>query len=508
MSLLQSAPLLGLLASAVACAGNTTRPVPLPQGAVEAEQARQRELALTDVEHHQARLDSIAYPLLARATNLCPSAVAFRLGMRVATVHEYEGAWREAAASALGLGDTLTVLGLVREGPAGDAGLRQGDRLLSVNGSDLPLGAGAARAFGTTVAALREVGEDRVTIGYRRGSGTGAVTVGLVPGCDYGTHVMVGGELNAYADGRNIFVTSTMMRFTGDDELRVVVAHELAHNARGHIGLRQRSALLRVPASPGITTGGYLTSEAAKSSGPTFTLETEREADYLALYALANAGFPLDPAPRFWRHVAQADPEGIGMAATHPTPAERFLRMEQAIAEIERKRAAGAPLVPTLAAAVSPKAERPAATASVPAAPTRPAPAPTPSEPAPAPSARTVPADSGESAGPPAGRVRTAAELELDQGMRESLRDVLRLRIAHAYEEAEPGLLVVTLEPEAFSVSSTEYNLKQLYLAYDRATLWPATVTLELWQRGRVIGRFTRAGLLLETEAPAAPTPR
>ncbi|HYC33829.1 MAG TPA: hypothetical protein VEB59_16180, partial [Gemmatimonadales bacterium] len=77
-------------------------------------------------------------------------------------------------------------------------------------------------------------------------------------------------------------------------------------------------------------------------------------------------------------------------------------------------------------------------------------------------------------------------------------RDAARLGIAEAFEEVEPGLLVVALSPEAFTLTSTEYNLKRLYLAYDRATLWPATVSLELWQAGRVVGRYTRAGLLME----------
>jgi hypothetical protein len=94
--------------------------------------------------------------------------------------------------------------------------------------------------------------------------------------------------------------------------------------------------------------------------------------------------------------------------------------------------------------------------------------------------------------------VRTVAELQIDQGMRETMRDASRLGIADAFEEVEPGLLVVALSPEAFALSSTEYNLKRLYLAYDRATLWPETVSLELWQRGKAIGRYSRAGLLME----------
>ena len=456
-----------------ACGGSRAAPLPASGGA--GEQVRQRELALADVEHHQARLDSVSFPLLARATALCPAAVGYRLGMRVATIHEYEEPWR-AAAAALRLSDTLAVLGLVRDGPAGDAGLRPGDRLLEVDGRPVPVGAGAAAAFAAAVGEARLTG-GRLTVAYRRNGERHEAGVVLVPGCDYGTHVVVGGELNAYADGRNILVTSTLMRFTDDAELRVVAAHELAHNALGHIGMRRRSAMAGLPPSPGVTLGGYLTSDELPDAAPAFSPGVERQADEVALHALALAGFPLDAAPRFWRHVAQA--EGIGLAATHPTPAERFVRMEQTIAEIERRRAAGLPLLAT-----PPAAE--------PAAPTAPS--------------TSSPAAGRDEPPPPAGRVRSVAELQLEQGLRETLRDVLRLGIAEAYEEVDPGLLVVALARDAFQVSSAEYNLKRLYLAYDRATLWPEAVSLELWQRGRAIGRYTREGLLLEPEAaPPAP---
>ena len=483
-----------LLAGAYGCGTAATRSTPLPQGMVEAEQARQRELALADVEHHQGRLDSIAFPLMARATSLCPGAAASRIGMLVATVYDYDEPWREAARTAFTLGDTMAVLSLVKEGPAGDAGLRSGDRLLTVNGREIPVGAGASAAFASALAQVRRAGTDQMVIGYRRAGEKAEVTVGLVPGCDYGTLVIVGGELNAYADGRNILVTSTMMRFAGDDELRVIVAHELAHNARGHIGARQRSALVRLPPSPGISTGGYLTSEALKNAGPSFSPDAEREADYVGLYALAIAGYPLDPAPHVWRHVAQADPEGIGIAGTHPTPAERFVRMEQAIAEIERKRATGAPLTP----------DGPLASA-------RPAPMPAPVESAPPSRATAEPelppqaseASPGLSEPPISGKTRTTAELQIDRGLRETLSDVTRLGIAEAYEEAEPGLLVLVLSPNAFGMSSTEYNLQRLYLAYDHATLYPEIVAIELWQGGRAIGRYTRAGMILQSESPA-----
>src|SRR5688572_16154524 len=77
-----------------ACVGATTQLPPLPPEAVEAEQEKQRELAIEDNERQQARLDSIAYPILAQSTSLCPTGRGPLLGLRLATIHNYEREWQ------------------------------------------------------------------------------------------------------------------------------------------------------------------------------------------------------------------------------------------------------------------------------------------------------------------------------------------------------------------------------------------------------------------------------
>ena len=52
-------------------------------------------------------------------------------------------------------------------------------------------------------------------------------------------------------------------------------------------------------------------------------------------------------AASFWRRLAVAHPQGIHLAgATHPSTAKRFLAIEKAAEEVDRKRAGNAPLVP------------------------------------------------------------------------------------------------------------------------------------------------------------------
>ena len=190
---------------------------------------------------------------------------------------------------------------------------------------------------------------------YRRAGTVRNATIDLEATCGYDAVVVIDGALNAYADGSTVVVTSTMMRFADDHELAVIVAHELAHNAMGHIDAKRSNAILGAVlgalgdvalAAGGVNTGGAYTQQGAQAGAQAHSPDCEREADYLGLYAMALAGLRLDDAPTFWRHMAQADPSSIGLAYSHPTTAERFVRMREIIEEIRRKRDAGQPLRP------------------------------------------------------------------------------------------------------------------------------------------------------------------
>ncbi|MFL5562034.1 MAG: M48 family metalloprotease [Gemmatimonadaceae bacterium] len=72
----------------------------------------------------------------------------------------------------------------------------------------------------------------------------------------------------------------------------------------------------------------------------------EREADCVGMYILARAGRPYADAPNFWRRMGQESPGSIKYASTHPASAERFIRLDKPVAEIQAKVASGAPLLP------------------------------------------------------------------------------------------------------------------------------------------------------------------
>lgn len=347
--------LLLLIALTTGCATTSTKRIALDPVAVAAEEARQRQLVLADAMSQQRRLTNVAYPIVRAATTLCQDDVGRRSGMIVGNVWEYEGEWREAAAQ-VGLGDGLSVLAVAETSAAGRAGLRPGDQLLEVNRRPITPGRDAIDDYAGLVNEAVERGDRSYTVGFSREGERFEVVLELEEVCNYPVLVYSDPEPQALADGRRIFVSSGLMRFVDDKELSVVVSHEVAHNAMKHIGARRKNAILgavlgaildvAVGVESGYSTGGTYAIRGAEIGAGAFSQDFEIEADYVGMYALALAGLPLDDAPSVWRHMALANPKTIGFARTHPTTAERFLRLQIAADEIALKDQQGLALLP------------------------------------------------------------------------------------------------------------------------------------------------------------------
>ncbi|HZI73853.1 MAG TPA: M48 family metallopeptidase [Gemmatimonadales bacterium] len=446
-----------LLFSLGACAGNGTRPAPSARDAfAQEEETRQQGLALRENERQQSRLDDIAYPILSGGTPLCPGARARHLGARLATIQSYRRDLQPAATQGLELGDTLTVLSVTYGGPAGDGGLRPGDRIIAADQTPITPGAGAVDQFTTMVLADRRKSPE-VSIALMRDGEPGHATVRLDEVCDYGSEVVESGDLNAFSDGKTISLTSAMMRILSNDEIGALFAHEFGHAARGHVKARQ--------------------------STPTtvFSPNQEREADYVALYAMALAELPLGAAPGLWRHMAQADPRRTGFAGRHPITPERFERIQQVMAEIQEKRAAKVALLPTPPTAVIARSGNPLTQQIE----VRPIP----------PGGMRGPEGEEYAPGGSAGRDDTTRGVDAGPEVQEAIRNLVRLGISRKVQEVRPGLLRVTVGDSFDDQSAVGFQLRLLYTPY--AESYGDNTTFEL-VRGRVkIGEYTKDGLTL-----------
>lgn len=174
--------------------------------------------------------------------------------------------------------------------------------------------------------------------------------------CQFGFKIEESGELNAYADGNYIVVSTAMIDFTNDDELAVVISHEYAHNIMGHVATQTQNAAVggilgtiadQLANSQGFNTGGALGQYAQGYAVQRYSVGFEQEADYVGLYVMERAGYDINKAPGLWRKMSQADARGISMTTTHPSNSARYVALSQTIAEIQQKKAAKQPLVPS-----------------------------------------------------------------------------------------------------------------------------------------------------------------
>jgi predicted Zn-dependent protease len=174
--------------------------------------------------------------------------------------------------------------------------------------------------------------------------------------CLFDINIPERGNLNAFADGKNIYITPSMVDFLGDDnELAVVLGHEYAHNIMQHVGSMQQNAMVggiagllldSLAKSQGMNTGNTFSKLGANVAAMQYSQDFEREADYVGLYIVAVAGYDIGKGPGIWRRMSIMYPENIYSAQTHPANAERFVAMNKTIKEIQNKQANKLPLIP------------------------------------------------------------------------------------------------------------------------------------------------------------------
>lgn len=352
--------LISLLAGGIlaGCGPTLRRAIPAPS-AVEAERAVQQAHAFSTLMTQFDRLLGVSYRVLTTGVDICPDrqpffnlvlhdAESYRKQLQPDWLSWVSGGtdMSRAAIEHYQLGSGVRVR-YVQPGSQAASLLRPGDEILAIDHLTAREGAMALMAY------LGRPNGDTprtVTIRAARAGQEFDVRLTSVPACHYSVALQTDDVVNAYADGRKITVTTGMLRFaTSDDELAIIIGHEIGHNAYAHI--RKRVANTAI---------GYLVDTAANLSGiNTFTLfmtigslmysqEFESEADYTGLYLAARAGFDINQAVPFWRRMADANPDRIEarLWASHPASPERSAALQAAIAEIEGKKQKGYALLP------------------------------------------------------------------------------------------------------------------------------------------------------------------
>jgi membrane-associated protease RseP (regulator of RpoE activity) len=325
------------------CAAPTTQRVSVTNKQTADEARKQLEIFAEDYVGELKRARKVHWELATKAVALCPRKAA-NLGAEFST--KPKGDLGVAMQHLYGVGDEPTVLFLLDGGPAQVAGLRARDRLVSVHG--IPVKDTKAIAQKLRAAPL----DAPVPVVVRRGSQTLTYAVNAVAACDYPITLDQQQVVNAFADGERIVVTRGMMAFArSDEELALVIGHEMAHNTMAHMDAKRQNAaggLVADIALAILTRGAYRQSAISNAAAQAYSQEFEAEADYVGLYMLARTGYVIDDAPKFWRRMAAANPASIKgtHSASHPSTSYRMVALEAAVKEIDGKRATGVALLP------------------------------------------------------------------------------------------------------------------------------------------------------------------
>lgn len=287
---------------------------------------RLQELRIQDL-----RVASVAYRLALANRAICRDAITPQLGFTMHGIEQYEDGDRQGVAAAFALGGHAGVMAVVDGSPADRAGLEADDQLLSVNGkaltSDAAPNATPTRAFveraQTTI--LEEMKAGEVTL--RVSGARGLRDVRFVPelGCSSNVELVPGKDVNAWADGARVVVSAGILaRCASDDDLALVIAHELAHNLLHH-GRRLAEAGGSAARVLGILGGGSA-----------MMRETEEEADRLAVTMAIAADYDLSQAAAFMSGLLN-DPDVAPVSGTHPAPDRRLTLLRAEIAASRRK---------------------------------------------------------------------------------------------------------------------------------------------------------------------------
>ncbi len=329
-----------------ACAPTTKVPkISDEMAAYEAE--KQREMAVVEFVKLQRRLERIGFRILRANASLCGKNRTYSCGFIYLARGIIPKEYREAYRRLFGIKNLPTVLYVIPGSPAEAAGLKEGDVIYAINQNPLPPNKEGVKKFNKIL--NNNHGED-IVLSIERQSQRMDITIKPVCICNYPIILKNSDEVNAFADGRYVVVFSGMMRFlNSDDELALVISHELAHNTMGHIKKQavNRTIGTLLGAIVSELTGVNVTRIGAQTGQLLFSQEFEAEADYVGCYYAARAGYDVSKAAQLWRRMAATHPAAINLkGSTHPSTAKRFLAIEKTAEEINQKIKNGKPLIP------------------------------------------------------------------------------------------------------------------------------------------------------------------
>jgi hypothetical protein len=240
----------------------------------------------------------------------------------------------------------VVLLGAVPGLPVSEGGLEEGDIIFKINGYKINDTSGLS-----SVVKRLKPGEEILLTIKRTGKEKIIKSKTIKVPYDIAFGVADIGSVNATAAPGRVLVTYGMLRFiNSEDELAVVLAHEVAHLVKDHILRNMGSGILAGVGgvllgagaevlAPG--SGGTVSDISGGAFGAKFSRDLEREADYFGLKYAHLAGYDIDAGKDIWERFAVEAPRSMtrDLFSTHPSSPERMLRLKKIAEGIKKEKA-------------------------------------------------------------------------------------------------------------------------------------------------------------------------
>ena len=300
----------------------------------------ENEASLRYLQQLDQRTADIAWRLGVANAELCPRH-ARSIGLSAHNAVQYAPAYRKSAIMTFGFVDGLpAVLAVAKGSPAAHAGILVGDHIAAIDGKPVVherSSMGSKEDYdpiNAVMSQLENLPDRKVVLDIVRAQKRLRVEITPVTICQSRVEIVPGGQMNANANGVVVQIYGKLALWArNDDELAIVISHEMAHNILNHDALITSENTER-----GLFESLGLGSRKLRN--------VEREADRYGLYLAARAGYNFVQAPGFWRRLSAASGLGNIWATTHPTGASRAKFNQEVVEEIRLKAASGAELEP------------------------------------------------------------------------------------------------------------------------------------------------------------------
>jgi len=212
------------------------------------------------------------------------------------------------------------VIGVMDGYIAGLAGIRQGDIIKEVDGKKIKDSGNVTFRAGKTSTVIVERADARLSFSVKPKE-ISYVRIRLEQTS----------KINAYAKFTGIEFTSGMVHFVeDDDELAIIMGHELAHLTSKH--LPKNISMAALCGTLGGLTGPFAPWTTQALYAP-YSRKNEREADYIGLIYAHNAGYDIEKGAVLWKRFALEIPKSRSKSflRSHPASPERILRVKKVV---------------------------------------------------------------------------------------------------------------------------------------------------------------------------------